>query len=428
MSHEEDVVVATPCESAVEESPGHDDITRAVASPCEELLSTVPNSPLSLNLSPSLSPFPPMHDVQSEICSVKKKIADVEEEIVETKTEAKAASRSGNDERFSLWMMELNNLRQKEDRLRHELQQLRAKEARLQGEQHHRDPMASPSGLSSPKDAMDITTPDLAPLVLAPLPHNETKTSRPLHAPGDAVLRTQEIVNITNTLTESLTTGYMSKMKASELRFNYLRLIERPTWKEELLEVAHIIAATNHIAACSGPAVGPDWGITVRHSGSTSVFSKKAITIGRLERNDVVLPESSQTCSRLHAVIFAIPEKRRLVVCDVGSCAGVLQIARGKKKERTKMKAPFFDYEWGEPFILKLGEETLVVNPKQCVVCLDRPREVLFACGHYACCTACSIQVRGTCPLCRKSGGIAQVSAVHTLVSTGGALNPPSPE
>ena len=40
------------------------------------------------------------------------------------------------------------------------------------------------------------------------------------------------------------------------------------------------------------------------------------------------------------------------------------------------------------------------------MVCLERPRSVLFPCGHFACCAECTETIRRgmtkLCPMCRQ--------------------------
>lgn len=61
----------------------------------------------------------------------------------------------------------------------------------------------------------------------------------------------------------------------------------------------------------------------------------------------------------------------------------------------------------------RLAELTnaLVQGRIVCAVCLDQPRAVLLVpCNHFACCLACSQQLR-CCPICRAA--ISQASLVH---------------
>src|SRR4051794_13289179 len=68
--------------------------------------------------------------------------------------------------------------------------------------------------------------------------------------------------------------------------------------------------------------------------------------------------------------------------------------------------------DWNEWAVLQLGpdQKPLVINPKQCVVCLEAPREVKFdECGHYVVCKGCAAKA-ATCPLCRApNGGLLDV-------------------
>ena len=70
-----------------------------------------------------------------------------------------------------------------------------------------------------------------------------------------------------------------------------------------------------------------------------------------------------------------------------------------------------------ETAVLRLGPEraglTLVINPKDCVVCMDAAREVAFGCGHFVCCAECAanVQAAQSCPACPIYR--APIEAVH---------------
>ena len=60
-------------------------------------------------------------------------------------------------------------------------------------------------------------------------------------------------------------------------------------------------------------------------------------------------------------------------------------------------------FDLDETFVLRFGgSETskLIVNPKECIICMDRPREHRFSsCNHCVVCSSCSSELQ-MCQLC----------------------------
>jgi len=130
------------------------------------------------------------------------------------------------------------------------------------------------------------------------------------------------------------------------------------------------------------------------------------ILVGRFDGCDIKLPASTRT-SRLNAVIFPLLDSNTLLIVDVGSICGVktLQRTSGEPLVSSLPNAR-------RPIMVKItetasfslgdGEQILVWNPKECVVCMASPREVEFQpCKHFAVCRGCSNNLT-TCPLCRE--------------------------
>merc|ERR1712150_240924 len=56
----------------------------------------------------------------------------------------------------------------------------------------------------------------------------------------------------------------------------------------------------------------------------------------------------------------------------------------------------------GTAVALRVGSQLVCLNPKLCVVCLDRPRALLLKCGHRVLCEKCCAQTA----LERRGGNI----------------------
>ena len=148
-----------------------------------------------------------------------------------------------------------------------------------------------------------------------------------------------------------------------------------------------------------------------------------AVLVGRRPGCDVHF--DANNFSRLHALVYPLPETRQLLLVDVGSFHGIVTRRRQRADEGLPQSvanaraALLFGID--ERVVLSLGSRTLALNPKRCLVCLEAARSRLFeACRHFVVCAACYAALRA-CPLCRAplaaAAGAegAQAGAVATL-------------
>ncbi len=77
--------------------------------------------------------------------------------------------------------------------------------------------------------------------------------------------------------------------------------------------------------------VNDNWEITVKYGEVTQKFNKdkRVFLIGRRQGCDIWLP---QNASRLHAIVYLIPELKMTLVVDVGSLVGIVTDKRGSDK------------------------------------------------------------------------------------------------
>ncbi|AYV86788.1 MAG: forkhead associated FHA domain and RING domain protein [Sylvanvirus sp.] len=152
-------------------------------------------------------------------------------------------------------------------------------------------------------------------------------------------------------------------------------------------------------------------------NGRTSTFpwsETTVITVGRRQGCDIALNhvdiQKMLSLSRLHLLIFPIPEVRRFILVDVGSLTGFETIQRSVAVNPSYRltSQPFGRQnlltEKDEVVVLKLSNSTLVIHPKVCIVCLDQSRHAIFTtCNHYVCCESCASKLK-CCPVCRAGG------------------------
>jgi hypothetical protein len=130
---------------------------------------------------------------------------------------------------------------------------------------------------------------------------------------------------------------------------------------------------------------------------------QKIIMVGR--REECTIPFTpTRGCSRLHAVIYFIPELHKILVADMGSLTGIVTTKRskGELSSSTPLNRKLLVFDYDESAILKCGDETIMISPKECVVCMNRPRNCELACGHYVTCNECATKLpNNKCCICR---------------------------
>ena len=170
--------------------------------------------------------------------------------------------------------------------------------------------------------------------------------------------------------------------------------------------------------------------VTLRVRGKNYVMEKNCTckTIGRVLLNDIALDEHSSKTSRLHAIVLRFD--RLLVILDVGSLYGI------ECRERSNQEAPLekSDKRERRPLtiaddevaVFLLGDESLTVNPKECVIMSAQctgTRNFQAQCGHFICCVECARAWQRDkpddavvpCPVCREPffGTNAVLNAEH---------------
>lgn len=126
-------------------------------------------------------------------------------------------------------------------------------------------------------------------------------------------------------------------------------------------------------------------------------------------------PNTKSPLSRLSAILFNLPKCGVRILVDVGSCNGFVVKARGDVNQRpislpsSHAFAPkVIAFSSGESvqiqFVGDLPTSFLTIEPKICLVCINRARQVKFEpCKHFVTCETCSKLVKGKCPLCRST-------------------------
>nr|QBK88805.1 MAG: C3HC4 type zinc finger protein [Mimivirus LCMiAC01] len=213
------------------------------------------------------------------------------------------------------------------------------------------------------------------------------------------------IEHLTQIYSLSIVTGNTIPDKIVEnMRAIYLKNIEEPNWKDFFNKLGEKIKnkleddmmVDEESLTCSPYSISMD--------GKTYELTKSVIIIGRYKECDIIIPQKNHNSSRVHAVVFVQPN--RVIVIDPGSFIGIKTMRRSENKPLEhsipRNRKPLV-FSRTERFILNFGVPISFL-PKICIVCMDRPREILEKCNHFLLCGRCHDKWRregGTCPICR---------------------------
>jgi len=192
----------------------------------------------------------------------------------------------------------------------------------------------------------------------------------------------------------------LTKYETKKIRDEYMILIEKRDWKKLLMDVANKIKDSLKLTDSSK---NPIYLYTIQTNNKTYNLNKPIITIGRNDECDVLLFD--KTSSRLNCVMFIYSQY--IIIIDPGSLYGLKTKSRIKKEKQHSLpnKRQPLVFDRNERFILEMGDEVVTFSPKLCVICMNKPREMLSNCGHYIMCQSCFDNIKlnnNNCPICRN--------------------------
>eukprot|EP01083_Nonionella_stella_P175709 612688_1 len=135
-----------------------------------------------------------------------------------------------------------------------------------------------------------------------------------------------------------------------------------------------------------------------------------ALTVGRYKEADICTGYQDLTVSRIQCFILIIDSS--LIILDGWSYFGTTTVSVNGKKENAKDTLPsnrfVLRYNRNDTIHLRFGDTNidLILNPKPCVVCMDKSRTIRSRCGHLVLCHGCynnivSAPCKSLCPICR---------------------------
>ena len=149
-----------------------------------------------------------------------------------------------------------------------------------------------------------------------------------------------------------------------------------------------------------------------------NVASGCALTCGRYEENDIYTGEIDQAVSRIQFFILVIDNS--LIILDGWSFMGTKVISVNDKTNGSMIKSSLPDQRYvlrfnkSDRIHLRLGQDIdLIINPKECIVCMENARTIRNSCGHFVTCKDCYDQILSSdtklCPLCRSKLGRSDI-------------------
>lgn len=135
-----------------------------------------------------------------------------------------------------------------------------------------------------------------------------------------------------------------------------------------------------------------------------------SFSIGRKEFCDMAVDESFLMISRYHVTLIPIKLEGKLFlsIVDIGSRDGVIHCTSdfGKIKVQTPGKPELIPVGVNTYLILSGMRVTIStsfekVEVKECIICMTKPRNIVFNCEHFICCIDCANKCE-FCPTCRS--------------------------
>lgn len=235
--------------------------------------------------------------------------------------------------------------------------------------------------------------------------HESTPINNPLHKENN--------INISHENKDSYESDVfvscdIAGYNADKLREIYLSVIyeDESNWKKLIREKTdpifeRLIAANNVIVTDFVHNVN----ISIACDNRLKIFNtnkNSCVTIGRSPDCDIKTPPFPNI-SRVHALLYSFPYSNMYIIVDIGSLSGIETVYRSSGKTpissfTNNRNVLFFD--WEEMVILLFGDSRITINPKDCVICLENPRDTTFTCGHHIACSVCSQNLH-KCPQCK---------------------------
>lgn len=190
-----------------------------------------------------------------------------------------------------------------------------------------------------------------------------------------------------------------------KLRSHYLNVFEKEKNPLETLrqdgKIASEIMSRTALRATESK---DDYNIWYNDSLYSFTAETTTILVGKHKGCDILLPQNNST-SRVAIVIYLSRQSSEIFIMDPGCLAGFTLKVDDLPSETSKMKERCRRFcFWSSSVVLTHGSDRIILQPKLCAICMERPKSFRLDCGHQCVCGICSGKVLkdGRCPLCRS--------------------------
>ncbi len=219
--------------------------------------------------------------------------------------------------------------------------------------------------------------------------------------------------NIGTSLSQSRESSIpMSVEDTVSLRDAYLNIINSNDTNKCVKYFDHMskIVAASFIGNSDSELLSEKLSISFNSNRKLLFFEKSTVLTGRSPICDIVMNRQDRSISRVALVFVCIQEIGKIIVIDPGSITGFETVSRSFEPEKEDLPCSTLEcrrigiFNINESFVVRLTmtDHIIAYNPKECVICVDNPREHLLPCNHYVMCNACTSSLSPKlCPICR---------------------------
>nr|QBK87178.1 MAG: zinc finger protein [Marseillevirus LCMAC201] len=188
-------------------------------------------------------------------------------------------------------------------------------------------------------------------------------------------------------------------------REKYLEIIDRDTWKEDIITIGKAIEQNSEIIKNEKLTRNLSPNFQIVGADCTWDLNQSVVVIGRKDGCDVQIKQDF--ISRVHLLIFIWDQM--VLVVDPGSLNGIKSYKRVDQTMPLENSIPdarkVLKFGRSEAYVLDLSNDCYITaSPKECVICFTNPRQIRLNCNHFIMCRECCDKVKqndNLCPLCR---------------------------
>ena len=138
-------------------------------------------------------------------------------------------------------------------------------------------------------------------------------------------------------------------------------------------------------------------------SSSVKTINESVITVGRYNQNDIFT--NSHYTSRFQFIL--IRSSKYLLIIDSWSMSGTKVVITENERELIEYSRPkrrkLIRVNKEQSIAIHCNnKEIILINPRLCIVCEERCRQVKLVCNHAVLCVDCHRKIN-SCPICRGS-------------------------